>query len=131
MNTFAERAAKKQEMLARVFGLRQGRAGPGQPQPGDEHLNVLTEILFGEIWTRPALEPRERSMCTVAALIALNREGELRSHLRGALHLGISKEKLLEIILHMAFYAGAPVANRAFGVAREVFAEPGPAQETR
>ncbi len=110
-------------MLATVFGAPRRVGAPRAPQPGDEQLGLLTEILFGEIWSRPALTPRERSMCTVATLIALNREGELRSHLRGALNLGISREKLLEMVLHLAFYSGAPTANRALAVAREVFAQ--------
>ena len=122
MDTFTKRSEKKQELLQTVFG-RAPAPDERPAQPGDEQLGLLTEILFGEIWSRPALEPRYRSLATVATLIALNREVELKSHLYGALHLGWTKDQLLELILHMAFYAGAPVANRALAVARELFAE--------
>ncbi len=122
MTTRAERAGKKDELLYTVFGRRPAPAA--QPaRPGDVQMGLLTEILFGEVWSRPALAPQERSMITVAALIALNRENELRQHLRGALHLGIPREKLLEMMLHLAFYSGAPTASRAVAIAREVFAE--------
>ena len=123
MQTFTERTAKRDELLSQVFGRMPASGGRRPPRPSAEHLNVLIDVLFGEVWSRPGLEPKERSMCTVAALIALNRQDELRAHLRGALNLGISKDKLLEIILHMGFYAGAPTANSAFGIADEVFAQ--------
>ena len=123
MQTFAEQTAKRDEMLSQVFGIMPASGGRRPPQPSAEHLNVLLDVIFGEVWSRPGREPKERSMCNVAALIALNRQDELRAHLRGALNLGISKDKLLEIILHMGFYAGAPTANSAFGIADEVFAQ--------
>jgi 4-carboxymuconolactone decarboxylase len=79
--------------------------------------------LFGDVWARPGLELRERSMITVAALLVLGRESELRMHLGGALRVGIGREKILEMILHLAHYGGWPVAASALRVAQEVFAK--------
>ena len=90
---------------------------------GDDFARVTMGNLFGDIWSRPGLELRERSMITVAALIVLGREPELKFHLRGALNVGISREKIQEMILHLAHYAGWPVAVGASRVAQEVFAE--------
>jgi len=115
------RQAKMREMLQTVFGRAPSPTAPRPSQPSDKHLGVLTEVLFGEIWSRPALEPRERSLVTLSALVALNREEQIESHIRGALNQGISKEKVLEVILHLAFYSGAPTAHSAFGIANEVF----------
>ena len=85
-------------------------------------LADLTDgVLFGDIWERPQLSKRDRSLITVAALIALNRPDQLRSHLALALQNGVTEEELVETITHLAFYAGWPNAVTAVGVAREVF----------
>lgn len=79
------------------------------------------QALFGTIWTRPGLALEERSLITVTALIALNREHELRLHLRGARNAGITREKLEEVILHLAHYAGWPNAVTASTILAEVW----------
>ena len=78
-------------------------------------------MLYGDIWERPGLSKRDRSLVTVAALIAMNRPDQLRSHLRIARENGLTQEELIETITHLAFYAGWPSAVTAVGVAREVF----------
>ena len=78
-------------------------------------------MLFGDVWARPGLSPRDRSLATVSALIALNRPDQLRSHMALARDNGVSKEELVEVLTHLAFYAGWPNAVSAVGVAREVF----------
>jgi 4-carboxymuconolactone decarboxylase len=80
-------------------------------------------MLFGKVWTRPGLDMQERSMITLASLIALNRENELRLHFRGARNLGISREKIEEIIFHLAHYAGWPNAISSSSILDEVWAE--------
>jgi 4-carboxymuconolactone decarboxylase len=88
-------------------------------------LAQLTDsVLFGDVWARPGLSPRDRSLVTVSALIAMNRPDQLRSHLTLALQNGVSREELTEAITHLAFYAGWPSAATAVGVAREVFKAP-------
>lgn len=77
-------------------------------------LVELTEhVLFGDVWQRPGLLPRERSLITVAALLALHRPGQLPGHLQRALDNGVRHEELGELITHLAFYAGWPAAVTA------------------
>lgn len=82
-------------------------------------------MLFGDVWKRPGLSPRDRSLITVATLIALYRTNELPFHLQRALDNGLTKEELGEVITHLAFYGGWPVASSATSIARRVFEERG------
>jgi 4-carboxymuconolactone decarboxylase len=83
--------------------------------------DLITRYAWGEIWTRPALPRQTRSLITVAMLIALNREEELRMHLRGALKNGATQDEIRETLLQSAVYCGVPAANSAFRIAQEVF----------
>ena len=77
-------------------------------------LKQIIDMLYGTVWSRTdQLSLQERSMITLAVLVALNRENELKSHLRGAKNLGIKKEKIEEMIVHIAFYSGFPTAVSA------------------
>lgn len=86
-----------------------------------EDGQLTDDVLYGDVWARPGLSPRDRSLVTVSALIAMNRPDQLRSHIARARASGISKEQIIETITHLAFYAGWPSAVTAIGVAREVF----------
>ena len=97
---------------------------PSQRAIGDfaPKLAELTDdVLYGDVWERPELSKRDRSLVTVAALIAMNRPDQLRSHFTRARDNGVTQEELIETITHLAFYAGWPSAVTAIGVAREVF----------
>lgn len=97
---------------------------PAQRMFGDisPKLAELTDnVLFGDVWARPGLSLRDRSLVTVSALIAMNRPDQLRSHLARARDNGVKQEELIEAITHLAFYAGWPSAVTAIGVAKEVF----------
>ena len=83
---------------------------------------LTDDVLFGDVWARPGLSPRDRSLVTVSALIAMNRPDQLRSHMALARTNGVSKDELVETLTHLAFYSGWPNAVTAAGVAREVFA---------
>ena len=74
---------------------------------------VTEQVLFGDIWQRPGLSPRDRSLITVAALIALNRGEQLPFHLSLAVKNGVTQTELAEVITHLAFYAGWPAAASA------------------
>jgi 4-carboxymuconolactone decarboxylase len=80
-------------------------------------------VLFGDVWERPGLSPRDRSLVTVACLVALYRTNELPFHLKKALENGISKDELIELITHLAFYSGWPTAATALPIAQRVFDE--------
>lgn len=102
------------------------RPRPSQGAIGDfapKLAQITDDVLFGDIWERPELSKRDRSLATVAALIALHRPDQLRSHLRIALQNGLTQPELIETITHLAFYAGWPSAVAAVGVAKEVFGQ--------
>jgi 4-carboxymuconolactone decarboxylase len=84
---------------------------------------VTDTLLFGDIWERPGLSPRDRSLVTITSLIALYRTNELPFHLKRALDNGVTREEIIETITHLAFYAGWPPAMTALGIARQVFGE--------
>ncbi len=82
------------------------------------------EVLFGEVWERPELSKRDRSLITVACLVSLYRINELPHHLKRAVENGVTREELVEVITHLAFYAGWPPAMTAVSILRQVFDEP-------
>ena len=86
-------------------------------------VELTDHVLFGDVWERPELSKRDRSLVTVAALIALNRPEQLRFHLNKALENGLKKEELIEVITHLAFYSGWPNAMSAIMIAKEVFSK--------
>lgn len=86
-------------------------------------MELTDEVLFGDIWERPGLSKRDRSLITVAALVALYRTNELPSHIVRALHNGISKDELVEVFIHLAFYTGWPSAMTAVRTTMDLLAE--------
>jgi 4-carboxymuconolactone decarboxylase len=105
---------------------------------GDEHVDraearkteftadfqrFLTSYAWGQVWTRPGLDRRARSMITVAMLVALGRWEELAMHLRAARRNGVTTQELKEVLLQTAVYCGVPAANTAFKIAQEVLEE--------
>lgn len=83
-------------------------------------IELTDNVLFGDVWERPGLAKRDRSLITVAALIALNRTEQLRGHLERALGNGVTKEEIIEVITHLAFYSGWPTAMSAALLAKDV-----------
>lgn len=86
-----------------------------------EFQDLITRYAWGEIWTRPGLERRIRSLITLSMLIALNRDEEFRLHIRSARNNGVTREEIKEMLLQSAIYCGVPAANTAFRSANEVF----------
>jgi 4-carboxymuconolactone decarboxylase len=84
-------------------------------------VSLTDEVLFGDVWARPELSPRDRSLVTVSSLITSGSTEQLRGHLQRAKDNGLSETELKEVIMHMAFYAGWPKAMSAITVAKEVF----------
>jgi len=87
--------------------------------------DLITRYAWGEIWSRPGLSKKTRSLLTLCMLIALDREPELRMHLKAALSMGITREEIQEVLLQAAIYCGVPAANAAFHAAEDVFAHVG------
>jgi 4-carboxymuconolactone decarboxylase len=88
-------------------------------------VDLTEQVLFGDVWERPQLSKRDRSLITVAALVTLSRPDQLRTHLARALDNGVTQDELVELITHLAFYAGWPAAMSAAVLAKEVFARSG------
>lgn len=87
-------------------------------------VDLTEKVLFGDVWERPGLSKRDRSLITVATLVALNRTEQLRGHLERALINGVSKDEIVEAITHLAFYSGWPTAMSAALIAKEIFEKP-------
>ncbi|EKJ8219076.1 4-carboxymuconolactone decarboxylase [Citrobacter sedlakii] len=85
--------------------------------------DFITRYAWGDIWSRPGLERHTRSLITIAMLIALNREAELKMHLHAAFNNGATREELKELIMHSALYCGLPAANATLHLAQQVFDE--------
>lgn len=84
---------------------------------------LVTQYCWGDIWNRPGLDRRTRSLLNLAMLTALNRPHELKLHVRGALNNGVSRDEIREVFLQAAVYCGVPAGIDAFRQAREVFKE--------
>ena len=86
---------------------------------------LVTQYCWGEVWGRPGLEKKTRSLLNLAMLSALNRPHEIRVHVKGALANGVTKNEIMEVFLQVAIYCGVPAAVDSFRIAREVFKELG------
>ncbi len=84
-------------------------------------VELTDDVLFGDVWAREELSPRDRSLVTVAALIAGGNTEQLPGHLNRAKENGLSENELVEVITHLAFYSGWPKSMSAIRVAKEVF----------
>ncbi|HEU0199155.1 MAG TPA: 4-carboxymuconolactone decarboxylase [Burkholderiaceae bacterium] len=85
----------------------------------------ITQYCWGDVWNRPGLDRRTRSLLNLAMITALNRPHELKLHVRGAINNGVTKDEIREVFLHAAVYCGAPAAMDSFRVAKEAFKELG------
>lgn len=83
----------------------------------------ITKTAWGQIWTRPGLDIRTRSMLTIAMLAALGKDGELKLHIRATRNTGVTRDEVKEILMQAAVYAGVPAGNHAMALARAVYAE--------
>jgi 4-carboxymuconolactone decarboxylase len=88
-------------------------------------IEVAEEVIYGDIWERPGLSKRDRSLIVIASLISTYRPEQLRGHLARALDNGVTKDEIAEVITHLAFYSGWPASMTAANIAREVFEQRG------
>jgi len=87
--------------------------------------NMVTRYCFGEVWNRPALDHKTRSMLTLALLTALGKQNQLRVHVKGAIQNGVTKEEIREVLMHSMIYAGLPAAVDSFATTTEVLKQMG------
>lgn len=99
------------------------RAIAGTIELTADFQDFITRVAWGDIWSRPGLDRRSRSVAVLTALIALGHHEELAMHLRAALRNGLTVDEIKEVILQAGLYCGVPAANTAFRIAKDVFAE--------
>jgi 4-carboxymuconolactone decarboxylase len=125
-------------LFSALASAEEGKPRP-DPKPSPDVLHITpqlyaytTDLLFGEVWRRPDLAPRDRSLITLAALVASGQTAQMTGHIKLALDNGVKPSEITGLITHLAFYSGWPNAMSAVGVAKQVFAEQGldPAQIT-
>ncbi len=108
------------EVTEKLWGRRAAARELPAQKLAPEFFGLVTQLVFGGFWSRPQLDMRSRSLCTVAQLAALGRTDELKAHLAGALQLGIRRDELIEVLMQTACYAGVPAAVQALNAAADV-----------
>ena len=88
-------------------------------------IEVTEEVIYGDVWERPGLSKRDRSLAVISALIATYRPEQLKGHLGRALDNGVTKDEIAEVITHLAFYSGWPASMTAARIAKDVMEERG------
>ena len=117
---------KGKDIRAEVIGAQRSEAALAGATDFDRPFQELAlKYCWGEVWGRPGLDRRTRSIVNLAMLTAMAKPNELRIHTRGALTNGVTKQEIQEVFLQACIYCGVPSAGEAFKVAREVFEEPG------
>ena len=119
---------ERDELRARGMDVRRAVLGDAHVDRAIERTteltadfqDLITRYAWGEIWTRPGLDRRTRSLITIAVLVATGREHELEMHLHAALRNGVTPAEIEEVLLHCAVYCGVPAANSAFAIAQRV-----------
>jgi len=107
----------------KLSGKRFGKQATALAELAPDLEDMINEVVFGRVWTRPGLELRMRSAITIASLMAMQRLPQLKAHIANGLNVGLTKKEIIEILTHVAFYAGVPTAVNAFQLAKEVFQE--------
>ena len=126
----AERAERGMKVRREVLGDEHVDRAVSATTPFTEPFqDLITRYAWGEIWSRPGLSRPERSLVTLAVLVALQHEQELAMHVKAALRNGLTPGQIQEVLLQVAVYAGVPVANRAFPIAQRALAEAAQAAE--
>ncbi len=116
-----ERGIKtRREVLGDAYVDRATKNADAFAKPMQE---LVTEYCWGDLWNRPGLDRKTRSIINLAMLTALNREHELKAHIRGALNNGVTKDEIAEVFLQTAVYCGVPAGISSFRLAKELFAE--------
>ena len=118
-----------EDLYKRGLARREELMGPSPGAPTLEPVTqaerdftrLTTEYYWGSVWTRPGLDLQSRLICTLSALTVLGREGPLRSHINGALNIGLTREEIIEVFIQTTFYGGLPFTRAAMDIANEIF----------
>ncbi len=122
--TMEERYQKGLNVIGTLWkGSKGMQAQPGDPENAKDLTRLVTEHCFSDSWSRPGLPLKTKSLLTIAILTTLGNPEELKGHIRGALNIGITKEEIIELLIHTLAYTGAPRTVTAFRVAKEVFSD--------
>jgi 4-carboxymuconolactone decarboxylase len=126
MTTSDDLRAAGREIQGQLWPATRNATGGAFPAArlAPEFFDHVQQTAFGAIWSRPGLPVRDRSMITVAVLAALGQPEELRAHLAGATNVGLSREELVEVLMHVSVYAGVPATVAALRVAADVLGDP-------
>ena len=116
-NTFERGDARRREVLG---DSHVDRSDAGTTEFTEEFMAFITRYAWGDVWTRPGLEKKTRSLLNLAMLAALNRESEFKLHVKGALNNGVTSEEIKEVLFQVSIYAGVPAALSAFQWAQDV-----------
>jgi len=120
----SERAEQGMKVRRALLGdAHVDRAVAGTTEFTAPFQDFITRYAWGEIWSRPGLTRQERSIVTLTVLAALQHEDELAMHVKAALRNGLTEAQIREVLLQVGLYAGVPVANRAFAIAKRALAE--------
>ena len=120
----SERFDRGWELLEKIDGRPGERVMEGVGSLSPDLARYIIEFPYGDVWSRPGLDLKHRELATVSALIALGHcEPELKVHMGGMLRLGWTREEIVEVVIHMAVYAGFPAALNALTIAGEVFSD--------
>ena len=121
-----ERYTQGIQVRTEVLGEKHvGRSLENLNDFNEDFQNFISRFAWGEVWSRPGMPRHTRSLVTIAILLALGRNDELRMHIRACFNNGVTKDDLKELILHCSLYAGLPAANAAMHMAEEIFEEMG------
>ena len=124
MTTDADRIAAGEKNRRKVLGdAHVDRSLKGRTAFNAEWVDFITRTAWGDIWARPGLDHRSRSIIVLSVATALGRWEEFRIHVKGAIHNGLGKDEIKEVLMQCAVYAGVPAANTAFHEAAKVFEE--------
>lgn len=119
-----ERARQGMTVRRAVLGdAHVDRAEANKSEFTEPFQDFITRYAWGDVWSRPGLDRRQRSIVTLTVLAALQHEGELAMHVKAALRNGLTKDEIGEVLLQTGVYAGVPVANRAFAIADRAIRE--------
>lgn len=123
-NDTNDRFELAQREMEALFGMRWDvEPRPGDPPNARDLDRIMMEHAFGDSWARRGLDSKTKSMLTIAISVAMGQQRELRSHVHGALHIGVTRDEIVELLIHTTAYVGIARTSLAWSTVRKVFAE--------